>query len=99
MCLTRICLLFQQQATSQATFSKLCCSCDGLREPTILDTLKLLAATCPKVIASGMVSLTDLTDIGSSICARCSTTFERGCSGCVILYNELGLHSSRSALL
>jgi hypothetical protein len=36
---TLVCLLFQQQATSQTTLSKLPCSYHGLRESTVLDTL------------------------------------------------------------
>src|SRR5919106_4702142 len=38
MCLTLICLLFQQPTTAQTTFPKLCRSSHGLREPTVLDT-------------------------------------------------------------
>lgn len=39
MCSPVICVLLQQPPTSQAAFSKLCFPRDGLREPTVLDTL------------------------------------------------------------
>ena len=53
----------------------------------------------PPVIAGGLAIAGDPARRGDHLCAGCAATFERGYSGCLILYNELGVHCSRSPLL